>query len=262
MTEVELNIMQLISYRPPDCVGSILDLYCETIASYVRLAIYNKRVREWCRNHNLEKWEKALKHLGKFTAFNCEFKIPKKLPVFDLLAGSMLINEYLGEEKVANKIVILYVAMDVFNSIFATSLILCMTINNFEKKSEKQIPSVLKILENSALIHGCPAYLHYCRFWQKVGIFYLQENREEKAAAALQLGYQFLLTAAKLEKECADELYNSSHGEYSQWENPSFSSMIKEYEHHYLSFIPPPKVSAAQQAAESLSQTWIMSAKK
>lgn len=268
ITQEEAEAMRIISSTPKDPISNILDTYCKSIMSIIRLAIYNKTILEWCRTHNLEEWKNSLNALGKFSSFDCEFKTPKKLPVFDLLAGTMLISEYLQEEKSVNQIVILYIAMDIFNSIHATCRIVEMTISLFEKQDKIQISSMLKILEKNALIHGCPGFLLYSWFNERVGGFYLQKNLKKEAAAAIHLGYRFLLTSSKLEKECADELYNSTYGEpekFFQKIDPhcgsqSFTSMIIKFEDNYQSFIPPIKISAEQKAA-TLSQEWIKTTK-
>ncbi len=269
ITQEEASALRTLSSRPKHPIKNILDTYCKSTMSIIRLAIYNKTILQWCRTHNLKEWKNSLSELGKFSSFRCEFKTPRKLPVFDLLAGTMLINEYLQEEKLINQIVILYIAMDIFNSIHATCRIVEMTISLFEKQNEIQIASMLKILEKNAWINGCPGFLLYSWFNEKVAGFYLQNKQENKAAAAIHLGYQFLLTSSYLAKECANELYNSTYGEPDKFfqnlephcRTQSFVSMIMKFENNYQSFIPPIKFSAEQKAA-TITQDWIKTTKK
>ena len=220
--------------------------------AFVRIAIYNQKARKWCRENNETVWRDYLDEIGKFKTFSCEFKTPKKLPIFDLLAGLMLTCEYLDEEKPEKKIVILYVAMEVFNSFHAACSITRMAVEGL-KTGEKEVKSMTKVLEKFAPLHGCPGYLLYSWFTQNIGEHFLEKKREKAASGALHLGYQFLLTAARLEKESAPEIHNAAYGDIphflsiidQQFDKHSpqqtFPSMISNYENRFSAFISPIK---------------------
>ncbi len=252
-------------------IGSILNEYCKTVLAFVRLAIYNQKVRKWCRENNQAVWRDYLDDIGKFKTFSCEFKTPKKLPIFDLLAGLMLICEYLNEVKPEKKIVILYVAMEIFNSFHAACLITRMAVEGV-KTGKKEMGAMTKVLDNFAPLHGCPGYLLYSWFTQNMAEHFLEQKREAEASGALHLGYQLLLTAAKLEKESAPEIHNAAYGDlphflsiidpqFNKHSAPqTFPSIISVYETRFSVFISPIKLSA-QQMATNLTREWVQSIK-
>jgi Family of unknown function (DUF5630) len=264
LTPEELTAIREIGRLPEKedkQIGNILNKYCQSVLAFVRIAIYNPKARKWCRENNQTQWREYLDEISKFETFACEFKTPKKLPIFDLLAGLMLTCEYLDEQKSEKKIVILYVAMEVFNSFHAACTITRMAVTEL-KTGEKELKSMTKALEKFAPLHGCPGYLLYSWFTRNIGEHLLEQKKEKAASGALHLGYQFLLTAARLEKESAPEIHNAAYGDIPHFlsiidSSPqTFPSMISNYENRFSAFISPIKLSA-QQTASDLTRKWM-----
>ncbi len=268
LTENEKSLLKEIdsfSEKTPKKIMAILKLNCPNALSFVKLAIHSKEIHACCRIENKEQWLEYLQILGKRPSFSCEFKIPNKLPLFDLVAGLVLVQGYLLEEKPSQKILVLYLAADIFHSLHAICKITEMAIDRLPKR-EENIKSVVKILDNSAHFHGSPGYLLYSWFLEAVGCFFLKMERNKEASAAFYLSYQYLLTAAKLVGHCANELHNNTYGEskFCGFEKSapekSFAAMISEYKDRRHVFIKPIQ-GAAEQTACKLSVNWTFPSK-
>lgn len=270
----ELKALHLIRQLPPTDEKELRDIlltYCNNVAFFVRLAIYSPQVREWCRQNLTQTWEKALKELSQGMTLNYQFQPQKKLSTFDLVAGLILMNEsFLCEEQSDKETVFLFLAMDIFNSSHAAYFIADRALTKLQiQREEKVITSMSKILERISAIHGSPGYLIFSFFTYQLAEFFLQNGSQKRAAGALHLCYQFLLTASKLEKHCAAELLNFSCGsgqtllkklnkflniDKEPREIP-FISLMDFYKKNYSTFIAPIE-KAAEQASHQLAARW------
>jgi hypothetical protein len=250
-------------------IGSILNACCQSIMNFICMAIHNPTVLSWCRQNNQESWRDALNDVGEWRVFSCKFKTPTKMPIFDLLAGLLLLCEYFNEENPEKKTFILFVGLEIFNSFHAACKITEIVVKRLDIQ-EKEIPSMTNRLAKLALLHGCPGYLLYSWFMQNVGEYYLEQKRHQPASAALHLGYQFLLTSAKLEKNCEVEIHNATYGDLPHFLstlnlNPDqcprqkiFPSLISRYDHRFSTHIADIKITA-QKTASKQAQEWLSS---
>ncbi len=274
LTTEELKIFRFISKVSPSQEGKIhhiLFSYRKKVVSLVRLAIFNPWVRQWCRQNLLSTWKQTLPLLNQRMGLSYQFKPQKKLSVFDLVAGSILLNEaFVYPEKSAEETLLLYLAMELFYSSQATYLITDRTLTTLRlTRNEKLIVSMSRILENISNIHGALGYLIYSFFNYQVAVFFLENNEEQQAAGALYLCYQFLLTASKLEKNCSVELLNFSAGNSTglikelndnlkiddRSNQIPFSQLMTFYKENYSQFIIPIE-QAAEQTARQLAAHW------
>ncbi len=265
-----INKINALPKEETDKIEDILLTDCGDMASIVRLAIYNPRIRQWCRLNQQSTWEEGLQELGQGAPFDYQFKGQKNLSAFDLLAGSILINESLKCEEQSVKHIFILLATELFHSFYATVLLTEHVLDQLkESKEEKIIDFTTKILETTALIHGSPGYLLYSLFNYKLCEFFLKKELVTRAAAAMHLSYRFLLTAISLEKHCSAELSNALYGKNfpilelkpkEQKGGTLFSPIKSFYKNHYSDFIDPIDL-AAQQEASRLAANWVSSKK-
>ncbi len=266
-----INKINLLSKEDTAKIEDILLAECKDMASFVRLAIYNPNIRQWCRLNQQSTWEEGLQELGEGVPFEYQFRAQKNLSAFDLLAGSILINESLKYEEQSVKHIFILLATQLFHSFYATFLLTDHVLTELkDSKEQKIIESTTNILETAALIHGCPGYVLYSVFNFKLCEFFLKKKLLNRAAAAMHLSYRFLLTAISLEKHCSAELSNALYGKNfslfnlklnEQKGGALFFPIRNFYKNHYSDFIDPIDL-AAQQEASRLAAHWISSTKK
>ncbi len=278
LADNQLAALIQIQSLPADKKDQIATIFlptCQSITDYVRMAIYSKAVRQWCRSNHEEIWLTMLQKISRFEAFQCEFKPLKKLSTFELLAELILINEYLREERPNQKHTILWVAMTFFYSCYAATHLAADIIVELKKSTgdkdwseEKTILPMTQCLEKIASIQGCPGYLIFSLFNQRLGEHYLSKGSSGQAAAALYLGYQYLLAAAKLATSCDNELFNACHGkpqlfikslhsdQPDEAKSIAFPDLIESYKNRFRLYIKPDEIVIAQKRANLQAQEW------
>ena len=214
LNDDELKAFRALSAEKNPSVNAILSLYCKTIVSVIKLAIYNPRVLQWCRqNTQVQKnWRRYLNGFEKL--LNNEFKSQKNLSDFDLLAGLVLTYEsrrYRHEP--AKQLVILFIAMEKFKACYAACFIADKSIEileNSQSEINAVISSMTSILIQLCKHHGAPGYFIASQFYKSLTDFFLKDSELQRAAGAMHLCYRYLLTAANLEKSCDAEIHNAT----------------------------------------------------
>lgn len=228
-----------------------------SILTIIKLSIYSPLILDWCRQCKQSIWKGSLATLEeKF--FEYKFQPQQKIPVFDLLAGLVLAQESKNKNP-AEKIFILYVAMEKFYSFYAT---LFITDTVIPLLNEKVILSMTRILVEFALKQGAPGYFIFGLFCEHVASFF-QKTDQARASNALYLSYHYLLTASFLEQYSQAEIHNAkpaldfktSFPEISLSKKSIFVSKVDSFERHQSKAIQFTKVSAYEEARR-LSLAW------
>lgn len=207
------------------------------IHSYVRMAIYNQAIYKWCLN---KKWKKVTEDINKL--FKYQFKPQNKIQVFEWIVSLHLDRIAKKQTLPRQKIYILFLAMEKFNSFSAVCQISSIVVEFLESKNENLIPNMVKNLEKCACLYGCPGYLIYSLFCFTVGKYFLQKSDEMTGSCWLSSGYTLLLVAYKLEKVCEAELSNIVMGKSLRFLSP-FSQVLgakigEENKSNKIPFIP------------------------
>ncbi len=222
LSDKEKKALSLIKALKPsptysEKLGCILDEYCDSVVSVVKLAIYSPQVKIWCQKSEkmTSTWLRSLAELGEEKAFKYQFKKQRYVSSFSLLAGLILFYEYLDEQNSeAAKTFILYVAMQSFCSFHATYILVNKGLEILSHREDQSLLNkLINVLEVTSSMHGSPGYLLYALFTYRMSLFCYKKNPEdERISSFMHCCFRFLLTAHFLEKTSVNEMANADFG--------------------------------------------------